>query len=324
MKRRSIVVNGDLGSGKSTVSLEIASRLGLRRLSVGDLYREMARSRGMSALELNLHAELDEAVDGYVDQLQREIAEAGEQLVVDSRLAWHFFSDAFKVHLVTDPLVAAERVLSRPLSEVETYSSAEEAAESLRSRSESERVRFLRRYGVDKTRLRNYDLICDTTRAGPQETVDYIVAAYRGSLGGEILAHSPPLLLLDPARIYPSESIYELRGACESGLPPIDGQPALRELEPVDIGYADSRFYLVDGHRRLSTAIRGGARLIVGRLRAERDEEVVGGLTAARYFESEVSLSMVYDWEEAHRTKLRLPPHLAALAEGVTAAPNGQ
>jgi CMP/dCMP kinase len=119
IRDRSVVVNGDLGSGKSTVSIELANRLGLRRISIGDLYRQMAEERGMTALQLNLHAELDDAVDGTVDKLQQEIADSGEQLVVDSRLAWFFFTDAFKIHLITDPTVAARRVLARPSSEVE-------------------------------------------------------------------------------------------------------------------------------------------------------------------------------------------------------------
>lgn len=112
--RQSIVFNGDLGSGKSTVSVEIAKRLGMRRVSVGDLYRQMAQERQMTALQLNLHAELDQAVDGYVDQLQRDIAASGERLVMDSRLAWHFFTDALKVHMITEPGEAARRVLARP------------------------------------------------------------------------------------------------------------------------------------------------------------------------------------------------------------------
>jgi cytidylate kinase len=60
---RSIVVNGDLGSGKSTVSTLLAQRLGIRRISVGDLYRQTARQRGVTALELNLHTELDDKID---------------------------------------------------------------------------------------------------------------------------------------------------------------------------------------------------------------------------------------------------------------------
>ena len=233
---RSIVVSGDLGSGKSTVTTELARRLNLRRVSVGDLYRQMAQSRGMSALQLNLHAELDDAVDGYVDQLQQEIAKSDEQLVVDGRLAWFFFTDAFKVHLITDPVVAANRVLSRPSDEVEAYSSLAEAIERLENRSESERIRFLTRYGADKNRLRNYDLVCDTTRARSDEVVDRIIDAYRGSLGTAILREAPPLLLLDPARIYPSRDIRE-----SGDLPEPAGEPAgdgLTGQEPLTVGYA--------------------------------------------------------------------------------------
>src|ERR1039457_1967491 len=149
---RSIVVSGDLGSGKSTVSRELARRVALRRVSVGDLYRQMAQSRGMSALQLNLHAELDDAVDGYVDQLQQEIAKSDEQLVVDGRLAWFFFTDAFKVHLITDPVVAAGRVLSRPSDEVEAYSSLAEAIERLAKRRGSEGIRCLTGEGGDTKR----------------------------------------------------------------------------------------------------------------------------------------------------------------------------
>ncbi len=80
-----------------------------RRISVGDLYREMARQRAMTALQLNLHAELDDVIDGTVDVMQREIAESGERVIADSRLAWFFFTKGFKVHLITDPTVAARR-----------------------------------------------------------------------------------------------------------------------------------------------------------------------------------------------------------------------
>jgi cytidylate kinase len=89
---RPVVVNGDLGSGKTTVSVLLAQRLGIRRVSIGDLYRDLASQRGVTALQLNLHAELDDKIDHYVDNLQRDIAASGEQLVVDSRLAWHFFA----------------------------------------------------------------------------------------------------------------------------------------------------------------------------------------------------------------------------------------
>src|SRR5262245_7537053 len=131
--RRSVVINGDLGSGKTTVSILLAARLGIRRVSVGDVYREMARQRGMTALQLNRHAELDDKIDFFVDDLQNNIASSGEQVVVDSRLAWFFFSDALKVHIVADPSIAARRAFGRPDSAVERYESLTEAQHRLAS-----------------------------------------------------------------------------------------------------------------------------------------------------------------------------------------------
>lgn len=194
---RTVVLNGDLGSGKTTVSVVLAERLGVRRVSIGDLYRRMAAEHDMTALQFNLHSELDDKVDHLIDQLQHDIAASGERLVVDSRLAWHFFRDAFKVHLITDPLVAARRVLARPGDPVENYRSVEEALHELAGRSESERQRFLSRYGVDKTRLHNYDLVCDTTRAEPELVIARILEALERYNG----TPSAPLCHLDPRRV---------------------------------------------------------------------------------------------------------------------------
>lgn len=305
--RQSIVFNGDLGSGKSTVSVEIAKRLGLRRVSVGDLYRQMAQERQMTALQLNLHAELDQAVDGYVDQLQRDIAASGESLVMDSRLAWHFFTDALKVHMITEPGEAARRVLLRPSGPAESYTSLEEAKAKLRERSESERNRFIVRYGVDKARLRNYDLVCDSTRANATEVIAHIIDAYEGRLAADVLRDAPPLLLLDPARVYPTEDVQNLRDLWDGDFVGRVAAAGDRALEPLTIGFSGEYFFVVDGHRRLSAAIQSGFTLVPARLAAEVDEPVVGGMSAVEYFTRQVRASTVHDWAAAHKIELPVP-----------------
>ncbi|MFY1620818.1 AAA family ATPase [Micromonospora sp. WMMD736] len=321
--RQSIVFNGDLGSGKSTVSVEIAKRLGMRRVSVGDLYREMAQQRQMTALQLNLHAELDQAVDGYVDQLQRDIAASGEHLIMDSRLAWHFFTDALKVHMITEPGEAARRVLARPSGPAESYTSHEEAKAKLRERSASERSRFIVRYGVDKARLRNYDLICDTTRASAAEVVEHIIAAYEGTLGADVLRDGPPLLLLDPSRIYPTEDIATLRGLWDSEFVGDVAEAGDESLEPLKIGFTGEYFFVVDGHRRLSAALQNGFTLVPAQLVAEVDEPVVGGMSAVDYFAAQVRPGLVYDWEAAHKIHLPLPEPSLLGGDAVLAADTG-
>jgi cytidylate kinase len=254
--RRSIVFNGDLGSGKSTVSVLLAERLGIRRISVGDLYREMAVQRGMTALQLNLHAELDDKIDHYVDQLQSDIAASAEQLIVDSRLAWHFFADAVKVHLITEPTVAARRVLGRPADTVETYASLEEARGRLAARSESERLRFINRYGVDKTRLRNYDLICDSTSATPEQIVERIIRYLDTDVRGDS-GPLRPLCHLDPRRIARTDDSTA------------DTDITVRYIAP--------DFFAVGGHRRLTAAIEAGEPLVAATLVAERVLPVAAG-----------------------------------------------
>jgi cytidylate kinase len=231
---RTVVLNGDLGSGKTTVSVLLAERLGVHRVSIGDLYRRMAAEHDMTALQFNLHSELDDKVDHSIDQLQHDIAASGERLVVDSRLAWHFFSDALKVHLITDPLVAARRVLGRPGDPVESYRSVEEALHELAGRSESERQRFLSRYGVDKTRLHNYDLVCDTTRAEPELVVARILEALERYNG----TPSAPLCHLDPRRVRRTAATEE------------DGEIVVR--------FHARTFNSVRGGRQLSAAVDTG------------------------------------------------------------------
>jgi predicted cytidylate kinase len=248
IRRRTVVFNGDLGSGKTTVSVLVAELLGVRRISIGDLYRRMAAEHGMTALEFNLHAELDDKVDHYIDQLQHDIAASGERLVVDSRLAWFFFTDALKVHLVTDPVVAARRVLGRPGDVVENYRGVDEACRQLAGRSESERRRFLSRYGADKTDLRNYDLVCDTTSATPEQVVARIVELLETPAG----TPPAPVCHLDPRRVRRTATTEA------------DGEIVVRYQAP--------HFFAVRGHRRLTAAARAGETLIPMILADQQDK----------------------------------------------------
>jgi cytidylate kinase len=234
VRPRTVVLNGDLGSGKTTVSVMLAERLGVRRVSIGDLYRRMAADHGMTALQFNLHAELDDKVDHQIDQLQYDIAASDENLVVDSRLAWHLFADALKVHLVTDPAVAAERVLARPGDAVEHYGSAQEARRHLAERSDSERQRFLARYGVDKTDLRNYDLVCDTTRADAEQVVTRIVDMLEAPATGL----PAPVCHLDPQRVHADAATGD------------DGEIVVLHRAP--------DFFAVRGRQRLDAAVHAG------------------------------------------------------------------
>jgi CMP/dCMP kinase len=240
-EHQSITLSGDLGSGKSTVATELARRLGLRKVSLGDMHRAMAQSCGLTELQVNRNPGRSAEVDVRVDAYQRDLAQSGETLVVDSRLGWHFFPDAFKVQLLADPLVAARRVFGRPASKAEAYSSLDETLLGLRERGDIERARFIRTYGVDKTRLENYDLVCDTTSATPDEVIDVIIAVYQAGAAGDV-----PALFLDPARIGVSDG----------------GEGSSEDTVDTCVAYTGARFVLVAGRAGLMEALRRGDSLI--------------------------------------------------------------
>ena len=89
--RRSVVVNGDLGSGKTTVTTLLAARLHTKRISVGDIYRAMAAQRGVTALQLSLHAELDDS-----SPFSPDAASAGRRALRNVALNLFVDGDVFK------------------------------------------------------------------------------------------------------------------------------------------------------------------------------------------------------------------------------------
>ena len=176
---------------------------------------------------------------------------------------------------------------------------------------------------MDKARLRNYDLICDTTRASADEVIEHIVAAYEGTLGAEVLRDAPPLLLLDPARVYPTEDIATLRGLWDTDFVGGVAEAGDEALEPLKIGFTGEYFFVVDGHRRLSAALQNGFSLVPAQLVAEVDEPVVGGMTAIDYFAAQVRPGLIYDWEAAHKIQLPLPEPALLRGDAVLAGDPG-
>lgn len=252
MRRRTIAVSGELGSGKSAVSSLLAGALGARRVSTGAAQRRIAEQRGVSTLELNRLAESDPTIDEEVDSVFRSLAASREALVVDSRLAWHFLPGSFKVHLVVSPDAAAGRVLRREGSAAEHYRTRSEALGKLEARASVERERFLSVYGVDIFDLRNYDLVVDTTRVSPQEVAAEVVAA----LGGGGSRTGGPALRIDPARLRPENN------------PPAGGARGCRPAEgsenaagAVTVRYERPAFTVVEGWDLVGDAVSRGLRL---------------------------------------------------------------
>jgi CMP/dCMP kinase len=180
---RHITISGDIGSGKSLVARKLANLLNYRTASVGQLQRMMAADHGLTTLEANRLAERVPQLDELIDVAIVDLSRQSVGTIFDSRMAWHLVPSAFKVHLIADPAVGAERIWRDRVSHIESYSSAAEAEWAAEQRHRSERTRFKDRHGVDISLLRNYDLVIDTTFASPDEIVAEIRAALTSHRG---------------------------------------------------------------------------------------------------------------------------------------------
>ncbi len=191
-----ISITGRLGSGKSTVCKIMRERYGFEIFSTGTINREYARSLGISTLELNKRLNddpsLDHEIDGTVTRLS--IERKNENLIFDSRMAWHFAKDTFKIFLTIDPMEAARRVMLDQRGDEEKYTDINDACDKLVERSRVERDRFIDIYGVDYYDYNNFNIVVDTTSKTPDEVVALIMESYDKYINAPTEFSSPMLL----------------------------------------------------------------------------------------------------------------------------------
>ena len=183
MKKEIISVAGGLGSGKSSTSKLVAQKLGFTFFSVGDFFRKISLEMGISLAELSHRAETDPTIDVRTDDEVRKVGNMNK-IVIDSRTAFHFIPDSFKVYLDLPPEIAKERILKNLeenalRKQSEDSSTSEEIYEKIISRLESERKRYKEYYGIDHTDKSNFDLIIDTNKNNLEEVADAIVSGYK-------------------------------------------------------------------------------------------------------------------------------------------------
>jgi cytidylate kinase len=176
-KKMKISITGDLGSGKSTVCRYLKENYGLNVYSIGQIQRSLAQRYNMDVLAFNRYMESHPEIDEEIDTELTEIGKRDESMVLDSRMAWHFVPDSFKVYLSVDPEEAARRVINDQRGKVETYKSREDAMNCLIERKRSENIRYSAKYGVQCSDPANYDLIIDTTLITPEQAAERIMAA---------------------------------------------------------------------------------------------------------------------------------------------------
>lgn len=180
MRRPVIAVSGLPGAGKSTLAKALAEGLGLRYLSMGEVFRSLSKSRGVGLVEAHSLAERDESMDLEVDSRAYEAALEGG-VVVDGHLSGWLLSRVadLKVFLTAPLEVRAARVAERDGIPIR------EAVEQLIKREESNRKRYLKLYGLDTNDLSCFDIVLNTAKWSKEELASLLISLAKAALGLE-------------------------------------------------------------------------------------------------------------------------------------------
>lgn len=282
-----ITITGDIGSGKSTVAKRLAHLAGIELLSTGGIQRRLAQRRGLNVLELNKLAEEDANIDREIDSYLMGLP-AGD-LVVESRMAWHFVPNTLKLYLYISDPAATRRIIGAERSD-EDYRKVTDPTQLILARRKSEVIRFQKYYNVDIDSLLNYDIVIDTTFA----TVDDIIrqaTEYNGS-------HKKPVCFIDPRNLVPTQSVREL---ASGSFDVVENSMLLSGFDtskPILTLYVDHVFYILDGHARTAAALRLGTKFVPSIVGASNSEPYIRGLSARQYVKDAVHDSLIYDWED--------------------------
>lgn len=297
MVKLDITITGDLGSGKSTVAKALCKILNFKYFSTGVIQRQIGKEKGMNTLELNYFSENNLDIDKYIDDFVIKLNDEDESFTIDSRMAWHFIRNSFKIYLTVNPIVAAKRVMADCHRDSEqVMEDVYEKSLNLLERRSVEDKRFKAIYGVDCSDLNNYDLVIDTTNVSVEEISKKIVELF--------IAFSNKTTInkywVSPKVLYPTENVRQL-----------GWEEAIKVRQSVsEIGYDlksfievvqfGREFFIWDGHKRTSASIFNNVPFVPILILAKDENEIHSGHTVSKFVEAAYKLSLLYDWEDIH------------------------
>ncbi|MGZ4939061.1 MAG: (d)CMP kinase [Halobacteriota archaeon] len=166
-----VTISGPAGSGKTTVARELARQLGFVHVSVGDVFRALAKEHAMTLEEFSKYAEEHPDVDALIDHKQVELAQQRGDVVVDGRLSGWMLNGDIAVWLNAALEIRAQRIAQR--EGVQYKTALNETA--MRDNSEAKRYRAF--YDIDIFNLNVYSLVIDTARWNQFGVVAIIIKA---------------------------------------------------------------------------------------------------------------------------------------------------
>ena len=179
-KKNIISLSGELASGKGTVSKLLAKELNYTIYRNGEYARKLAKEKGLDITSFNEYLAKHPEIDLQIEKSAAEYAKEHNNFIIDARLGWYAVPNSFKVYLIIDIDVAAQRAFfDTERKSTEKFATIEEQKADMIKRYDLENERYLKLYGVHKEDLNNYDLVIDTSDKTPIEVKEEIITKYK-------------------------------------------------------------------------------------------------------------------------------------------------
>lgn len=163
-----ITLSGCVGSGKTTIGKLLANKLQYNFISIGNLTRQFAETKGLSIVQFQEQCLANPKMDKEIDLEFSNECNNSENLIIDYRLGFKFINNAYHIFLKISEETAIERI--------KLANRASETFETISQRNEAFKNQFLNAYGVDYTMPKNYDLIIDVEQfITPEEIIEFII-----------------------------------------------------------------------------------------------------------------------------------------------------
>ena len=154
-----MTISGLHGTGKSTYAQAIADEFNLRVISAGELFRKIAKEKGVSIEELTQIAVTNKSIDMEIDERTKNEAEKGA-VVLDGRLTGWMTKNIANIKIL---LTAPHPVRFKRIAEREGLTPME-AKKITIFREKQERKRYKEYYNLDLDDVSIYDLIINTNK----------------------------------------------------------------------------------------------------------------------------------------------------------------
>ncbi len=288
-----ITITGSLGSGKSVVSSILKEKLGLEIESIGSLLRKMAQNYGMSTNEFNKYMEEHPEFDHELDSFVKDQGLSSTAKIFDSRLAWHFIPQSFKIYLYVKDEIAAKRIYSDKERFNEEYNTENDALYHISERRKSEILRFRTQYNINLDDFDNYNLIIDTSHSTPDVITNIIIENYK--------KNSPNQndIWISPYTLTPTQEIREHSLNKIESVSPFFSKIENYIEDPILIIFFNDHFYIFDGHKRTLNAIKNRISLIPCLLINPTAKHILpNGQSIDSYINDNFSQGYQHDWND--------------------------